>query len=157
MLSEPLPPVEDAAADDEATDDEAEEADAGEETELPFAEPGTIDRFVILLADRTPERTRPLDEVRAQVESSVLAQERAELRNVWINGLRERIPVIENLLAADFSNLLPDDGFVPDEVEGQVDEADDQIDDGQVDEDGDTEAAADDEASGEDAPAPDED
>lgn len=152
VLSEPAPLVEEEEAD--AAADEAEEADAGETPEVPVVEPAIVDRFVILLADRTPERTRTLDEVRAQVESSVLAQERAELRNTWINGLRERIPVVENLLAADFSDPLSNGGFIPDQVE---DEAGGEVDDEETaDEDGDAPAPSEDEAD-EDVPAADED
>jgi parvulin-like peptidyl-prolyl isomerase len=83
--------IEVAAADEPG--DEAEVTEEGEE-----AERLTRERYVVLVAARTPERTRPLDEVRAQVESEVLAAERAELRQAWLERLREEIPV-ENFLA----------------------------------------------------------
>jgi parvulin-like peptidyl-prolyl isomerase len=73
-------------------------AEAAEETAAvaPFAP----DRYVLLVADRRPERVRPLAEVRDQVESIVLQQERAELREAWIAELRETIPVEDSLLAS---------------------------------------------------------
>jgi parvulin-like peptidyl-prolyl isomerase len=73
--------------------DEADVAEEGDEAEL-----ATRERYVVLVAARTPERVRPLEEVRAQVESEVLAAKRAELRQAWLERLREEIPV-ENLLA----------------------------------------------------------
>ena len=58
----------------------------------------TREVYVVLVAERTPERVRPFEEVRAQVEEAVLQGKRAELQEVWLEGLREDIPV-ENLLA----------------------------------------------------------
>jgi len=43
-----------------------------------------VERYVLLVADRRPERVRPLAEVRDQVASVVLQQERAALRDAWI-------------------------------------------------------------------------
>jgi parvulin-like peptidyl-prolyl isomerase len=62
--------------------------------------PNFVERYVVLVAQRTPERLRPLDEVRAQVESTVLAQARAELRDAWLTELRERIEVEDSLVEA---------------------------------------------------------
>lgn len=85
-----------AAATDEGT---ATEGAAAEDAAADPAEAVAEERYVVLIAQRTPERIRPLDEVRAEVERAVLAAERTELRNAWLDDLRERIPV-ENLLAA---------------------------------------------------------
>jgi len=57
------------------------------------------EQFVVLVAARTPERVRPLSEVRAQVEQAATQQRRNEAQQAWLGGLREDIPV-ENLLAA---------------------------------------------------------
>jgi len=81
------------AAEDEGTDTEAAE---------PLTR--TVDRYVILVADRRPERVRPLAEVRAQIEATVLAEARADLREAWVEGLRETIDV--ELLLEE-----PDAGF----------------------------------------------
>ena len=56
-------------------------------------------QFVVLVAARTPERVRPLREVRTQVEQGVLEQQRTRVQQDWLAGLRRDIPV-ENLLAA---------------------------------------------------------
>ena len=90
--------------------------DAGDETEeLEVAE-----SIVVLVAERTPERVRPLSEVRAQVEAQVLAEERAALREAWLADLRERIEVEEFLAVAPGT---PDPATfsipaIPEELEG---------------------------------------
>ena len=53
--------------------------------------------YVVLVATRVPERVRPLEEVRTQAREAVLANNREELRQAWLSGLREEITV-ENLL-----------------------------------------------------------
>ena len=77
----------------------------------------TRDIYVVLVAERTPERVRPLSEVRAQVEDAVLQTKRAELQDTWLTGLREKIGV-ENLLAA----ASPADSFTtaPAETGGAI-------------------------------------
>jgi parvulin-like peptidyl-prolyl isomerase len=60
-----------------------------------------VERYVVLVAQRTPERVRPLEEVRDQVTNTVLAQARADLRNAWLAELRARIDVEESLGASD--------------------------------------------------------
>ncbi|MFN2322056.1 MAG: peptidyl-prolyl cis-trans isomerase [Trueperaceae bacterium] len=82
------------AAEDEALPDAVDtEGEAEEEATAPtFAE-----RYVVLVAQRTPERLRPLEDVRAEVTNTVLAQERAELRDAWLTELRARIDVEESL------------------------------------------------------------
>jgi hypothetical protein len=71
------------------------------EAEAPETAPLAAERYVMLVADRRPEQVRPLEEVRQQVESIVLEQERTELREAWIASLRETIPVEDSLLATD--------------------------------------------------------
>lgn len=92
-----------------AVEDSAEEAAAEAETggtggetaaaEGVTNEAATRNVYVVLVAERTPERVRPLAEVRAQVENAVLQSKRAELQEAWLAGLREEIGV-ENLLTA---------------------------------------------------------
>ena len=57
------------------------------------------EQFVVLVAARTPERVRPLSDVRAQVEQAALQQQRNQAQQTWLDGLREKFPV-ENLLAS---------------------------------------------------------
>ena len=70
-----------------------------------------VDRYVLLVADRRPERVRPLAEVRGQIESIVLAEARAELREAWVEGLRETISVdlLQDDAAGGFDFGLPFD------------------------------------------------
>lgn len=90
----------DAAAEDgEGTSEALNDAATGADD----AAAATVERFVVLVAIRTPERVRPFDEVRAQVEQSVLNQKRSEVQAEWLASLREEIEV-ENLL----SQLAPD-------------------------------------------------
>ena len=63
------------------------------------AAPATQEKFVVLVAARTPERVRPLEEVRAQVRQAALRQRRNDRQQEWLDGLREQFPV-ENLLAS---------------------------------------------------------
>ncbi len=62
------------------------------------AAPATTDTYVVLLATRTPERTRSFDEVQSQVKAAVLAQKKQELRTQWLDQLKKDIQV-KNLLA----------------------------------------------------------
>jgi parvulin-like peptidyl-prolyl isomerase len=107
VVSEPAPVEDTETADTETADTEtAEEAEtdaqedeaaaemtaAEDEADQPAA---TRERYVVLVASRTPETVRPLDEVRDQVRSAIEADKRAELRQEWLDGLRERIEVEE--------------------------------------------------------------
>jgi parvulin-like peptidyl-prolyl isomerase len=85
--------------------------DEGEEVEEALPE-STV---VVLVAERTPERVRPLDEVRMQVEAAVLASARAEMREAWLGELRERIEVEE--IVALSPDLDPLDFVAPDVIE----------------------------------------
>jgi parvulin-like peptidyl-prolyl isomerase len=78
------------------------------------------ERYVLLVADRRPERVRPLAEVRDQVASIVLDQERAALRSAWIDGLRERIPVEDRIGASAEPTLFGFDPLVTDAAEGDA-------------------------------------
>lgn len=77
----------------------------------------TEEQIVVLIADRTPERVRPLSEVFAQVEASLLAERRAAAREAWLAELRAEITV-ENLTdlgdggfgLGDFEVAPADDG-----------------------------------------------
>lgn len=86
-------------------------ADAAEEPAAESAEVQTRELYVVLVANRTPERVRPLDEVRDQVEAAVEESKRAELRRAWLEGLREEIGVEELLAQAQPAG--PDLSFDP--------------------------------------------
>lgn len=137
--------VSDETAEDTSADEAAEEAQTDKATESE-AEVATEDIYVVLVAERTPERVRSFDEVRAQVEDTVLQTKRSELQTAWLDGLREDIPV-ENLLQAE-----ADDAFETTPLgEGDADPenpeetSDESVDDGSSD-------AADDEATEEEIP-----
>ncbi len=76
------------------------EAETALETAEDISEAATETTYTLLVAIRTPERVRSLDEVRAQVRQTVLNTERSELQQAWLTALRESIPV-ENLIAAE--------------------------------------------------------
>lgn len=84
------------ADEDGTTSDVADDADAAADDTAADA---TATTHVVLVALRTPQRVRPLQEVRSDVEATVLAQERQSLQREWLNELREEIPV-ETMLAS---------------------------------------------------------
>lgn len=110
--------------------------DGGEES--PETEAPPADRIVVLVAERTPERVRPLSEVRPQAEATVLAQQRAAQRDAWLAELRERIEVEQFAAAApefdpatfsipglpaEFQEEVPDEGALePAQETGQPDD-----------------------------------
>jgi parvulin-like peptidyl-prolyl isomerase len=49
----------------------------------------------VLIVERTPERVRPLSEVRSQIETTLLAQERADRRAAFLAEVRERVEVVD--------------------------------------------------------------
>lgn len=104
----------------EAVETEGEDAETAAEPETTL-----VERYVVLVAERTPERVRPLDEVRDQVTQTVLAQERAALRNAWLDELRAEIPVEVFASAAAppaFDLGVGDDAIVEDgDAEAQPD------------------------------------
>lgn len=116
-------------ADEEVADTDADEADV--ET---VAEPAMAERFVVLIATRVPERVRPLSEVLETVETAVRNQKRQELRDAWLEGLREEIPV-ENLLAeASPAEVAPTtEGIIGEEAAGGVVEDVEGVDEPEVD------------------------
>ncbi len=73
------------------------------------AQPATTDAYVVLVATRTPERVRGFDEVKAQVEASVLSTKRQDLRSQWLDTMRADIPV-ENLLSQAQPDVNPSAG-----------------------------------------------
>jgi parvulin-like peptidyl-prolyl isomerase len=92
--------TEDAATEDAATDDAGtDDAAAADASPDAAAVDEAAETYVVLVATRSPERVRPLDEVRADVAATVLAQERQELQRAWLTELREEI-VVENLLVS---------------------------------------------------------
>lgn len=80
--------------------DASEPAGDGDVTESPESDDAaaTVERFVVLVADRRAEYVRPFDEVRAQVEQAVLSQKRAEVQAEWLETVRGEISVV-NLLS----------------------------------------------------------
>src|SRR5690554_4713059 len=76
------------AADAEAADDAAGDGAVSEA-------PTTREAFVVLVAERTPERVRPLEDVRAQVEAAVLAQKRQAARSAWLAEQRAAADIVE--------------------------------------------------------------
>lgn len=99
---------------------EAEALAAQEEAEV--ITPDTVNRYLVLVAVRAPERVRSLDEVRAQAEDAVLASSRLQLQRLWLDSLREQIPVVEQL-----SQPTDAVGFeVPESAQDDVSEPDDE-------------------------------
>ncbi|MEM7737348.1 MAG: peptidyl-prolyl cis-trans isomerase [Deinococcota bacterium] len=105
------------AANDDTSSDEADadisaDAEAGvEDTEAADAEPAESETVVettytLLVAIRTPERVRSLDDVRSQIEEAVLVTQRSETQQNWLTALRETIPV-ENLIAQEPAVMTP--------------------------------------------------
>ena len=60
--------------------------------------PKTVDTYVVLLAVRTPQRTRTFNEVKDQVRAAVLSNQQQQLRTDWLDKLKKQIKV-ENDLA----------------------------------------------------------
>jgi len=82
------------------------------------------ERYVVLLAQRTPERLRPLVEVRAQIETTVVNANRAALRDAFLAEVREVVPV-ETLLPDPFGGMFDfsQDAGAGDAPEGQGEDA----------------------------------
>ncbi|UCH25928.1 MAG: peptidyl-prolyl cis-trans isomerase [Trueperaceae bacterium] len=95
-----LESIEQDAAENQGEQDVAEgEAEASNE-ETAEAEEVVTQReiYVVLVANRTPERQQSLEEVRATVDAAVLRTAEQELQDSWLQGLREEITVV-NLMA----------------------------------------------------------
>lgn len=111
-----------APAEDGADADPA--AGEGPQAEEDGAADAAVEEtFVVLLAARTEERVRPLEEVRSQVEQAVLDQERTEMQEAWLSDLREEIEV-ENRLA-EVQPEVEGGGAPATPLEGPNDEAQD--------------------------------
>ena len=79
----------DAAATDTSTSDTtATDAATTDTTDAATSEPKTKEVDVVLIAERTPEVIRPLDEVKSQVKAAVLAQKQQDLQKAWLDDLR---------------------------------------------------------------------
>ncbi len=87
----------DTAESSNAVAEDAESSDEASEDAEEVSEPETIEEYVLLVATRTPERLQSLEEVQEDVEERVLNEKRNELRQAWLDELREKITV-ENLL-----------------------------------------------------------
>jgi len=83
-----------------------EDLSGGDAAASATNEPAAPPTYVVLVAKRTPERLRPLEEVRDQVKAAVLNQERSQMRDDWLTKLRDQITV-ENLLVAQASEAAP--------------------------------------------------
>ena len=107
---------EDVAADMAQADDAPGDGAPGEEPEGP----ATVERYVVLVADRSESYVRPFEEVRAQVEQAVLSQKRAQAQTEWLESLREEIQVVNLLdqVEPDAAGEAPVEG-----VEAASDEA----------------------------------
>lgn len=90
--------AEDAAGDGGEGAEGAEESAAEAEGEAEPQATETEEVYVVLLAEREPQRVRPLEEVRDDVERTVLSQERQRLQREWLDELRAETEV-EILLA----------------------------------------------------------
>jgi len=149
-------------ADDTATDEDASADDAADGADQDAttaaddaAAPTEVETFVVLVAERTPARERPLDDVRAQIATTVLANNRQALRADWLAGLRDEIEVAEYTII-DLSPETSLPGFeVPETLDGADltgsdvtgdEEAADEAGDDQAGEDLPSEDAAGDEA-----------
>ncbi len=88
-------------------------ADAAEGQEADADDDAMVERFVVLVAERTPERLRAFEDVKAQVEASVLAQKRQAERTEWLSERRQEADIVEYSIAGgDFG--LPADLFTTD-------------------------------------------
>ncbi len=104
------PTSEEVAATEETSTEATTEQTTGEETTATtdeVTEPKTKDVYVVLVGTRTAERVRPFEEVKAQVEETVLGEKRGELQKTWLDGLKEKIKV-ENLLASATAATTPE-------------------------------------------------
>ncbi len=102
--------TEETTTDEAATDETATEDTSTTEESTEATEPKTKDVYVVLVGTRTTERLRPFDEVKMQVEETVLSEQRGELQKTWLDGLKEKIKV-ENLLATATPTTTPEATF----------------------------------------------
>ena len=76
------------------------------EGEAEQAEPVVVERYVVVVAERTPERVRPLADVRSQIENAVRAQNRQRAQEEWLASLRDQIEVREFVIV-DIADQVP--------------------------------------------------
>ncbi len=128
----------DAVADAEAAEaeQEAEASEAADDGDTEATGDGAVgeqaaaattrDTYVVLVANRVPERVRPLEDVRAQVEAAVVAQKRQTARTEWLAQQRAEADIIE-YSTADLElpfDALPQSGAEAGEAAEQADEQD---------------------------------
>ena len=110
---EPEPESEEAAeaaAAEQAEQDGDESSEGADESETAGqTEPEVVEDFVILVVDRTDAHVRPLEDVRAQVETQVRATNRQLEQQEWLDALREQIEVHEYVIVDvdDAADELP--------------------------------------------------
>ncbi len=139
---------------DEAADLVGEAVDDVLEPELAEVE-AARDRYVVLVAVRTEERIRPLEEVRDLVEDAALATARQDVQQAWLEEVRAGLD-IENLTAVEPDPLggidfSPELDFDPEDIVGIDGDAQAEIEDavsGDADEA--DEPAAEEDAAGDD-------
>ncbi len=105
VLETPVDPEAGTPAGPEVADEEAAaEADAADAAEEGVGEEPEVEtRHVVLVALRVPAETLPLDQVRQDVESIVLSQERQRLQREWLDELRAgvEVEILDASLEAD--------------------------------------------------------
>src|SRR5690606_29131547 len=153
-----LTPVDDVEVPEEDAD--GDEAEGEEPDPAVTTGPTELETFVVLVAERTPARERPLEDVRAQITATVLANNRQALRAEWLAGLRDEIDVTEfTIVDLSPTTSLPSfevPEIVDEDVLGEGDLAADGLsEDGLSGEDGAAEAPTDEGLSGEDLPGED--
>lgn len=85
-----VPAVDEGAAEG-ASDDAADELPGDGAAVEPVVE--TVETFVVLVAKRTPETVRSLEDVRAQVTNSVTSINRNALETAWLDEVRSTLDV----------------------------------------------------------------
>lgn len=106
-------PVEDDGSAAEAEAPTTDTADTDGASEEGDADDGLEERFVVLVAERTPERLRSFEDVATQVEAAVLAQKRQAERTEWLAEQREQADIVEHSIAGA-DTTLPADLFTTD-------------------------------------------
>lgn len=61
------------------------------------SQPKSQDTYVVLLAVRTPQRTRSFSEVKDQVQAAVLSNQQQKLRTDWLDKVKKQIKVVNDL------------------------------------------------------------
>jgi len=69
----------------------------GEAGSSSASQPKTKDTYVVLLAVRTPQRTRSFSEVKDQVQAAVLSNQQQQMRTDWLDKMKQQIKVENNL------------------------------------------------------------